>query len=267
LADHKDLLDLTGEVAFVSGAGQGVGRGIARFLAAAGAAVAVNDFFLDRAEAVAAELRADGGKALAVQADVGDLGSVTAAFEKAKAELGTVSVLVNNAGNGGPGGFDGKLAPFWETGPADWDRFFRVNLFGVMNCCRAATPDMVAAGHGRIITIVSDAGRVGEVRMADYAAAKAGAAGFTRALAKDLGRYNVTANNIAISTITPNLPPESLQAFLGSERSRQQLSRYVIRRYGEPDDIAAMVLFLASGAAGWITGQTYPVNGGYSFAV
>lgn len=262
----ENIFDLTGQVAFVTGAGQGVGRGIARLLAAHNASIAVNDYFLDRAEAVAQELRAEGAKAFAVQADVGDLAAVEGAFASVRAELGEVSILVNNAGNAGPDGYGAHKSYFWETGPSDWDKYFRVNLFGVLNCCKAAAPAMVQSEYGRIITVVSDAGRVGEPKMADYAAAKAGAAGFMRGLAKDLGRFNVTANCISISSIEPKVSEEAREQLLKSERVQRQLARYVIRRYGQPEDVAAMALFLASGAAGWITGQTYPVNGGYSFA-
>jgi 3-oxoacyl-[acyl-carrier protein] reductase len=267
LSGNDDIFDLTGQTAFVTGAGQNTGRGIAIRLAKQGAAVAVNDYFLDRAEAVAKEINEAGGKAVAIQGDVGDYESVAASFEKAKAEIGAISILVNNAGNRGPGGFDSNFPLFWETQPSDWDAFFRVNLFGVMNCCRAATPDMVKAQYGRIITIISDAGRVGEPRMADYAAAKAGAAGFMRGLARDLGKFNVTANNIAISSQLPAMPPEAEAQYLSSDRAKAQLSRYIIRRFGKPDDIAAMVAYLASAAASWVTAQTYPVNGGYSVAI
>jgi 3-oxoacyl-[acyl-carrier protein] reductase len=262
-----DIFDLQGQAAFVTGAGQNTGRGIAIRLAKQGAAVAVNDYFLDRAEAVTKEINDFGGKAVAVQADVGDINSVYGAFEKAKGAIGDISILVNNAGNAGPGGFDSAFPLFWETNPEDWERFFRVNLYGVMNCARAACPDMVKAQYGRIITIISDAGRVGEPRMADYAAAKAGAAGFMRGLARDLGKFNVTANNIAISSQLPNMSAEQEAQYLSSDRAKAQLSRYIIRRFGKPDDIAAMVAYLASPAASWVTAQTYPVNGGYSVAI
>jgi 3-oxoacyl-[acyl-carrier protein] reductase len=267
MISDDSIFSLEGQTAFVTGAGQGVGRGIAVRLAKQGAAVAVNDYFLDRAQSVAKEISDAGGKAFPIQADVGDLDGVFAAFETVKAELGAPSILVNNAGNAGPGGYDTRLPLFWETGPADWERFFRVNLYGVMNCCRAATPAMTEARYGRIVTIISDAGRTGEPRMADYAAAKAGAAGFMRALAHDLGRYNVTANNVAISTQMRALPPEQEAEYLATERVQKQLSKYIIRRFGRPEDIAAMVTYLVSAEASWVTGQTYPVNGGYSVAI
>jgi NAD(P)-dependent dehydrogenase (short-subunit alcohol dehydrogenase family) len=266
--EKQDLLDLKGQVAFVTGAGQGAGRGIAMMLAEHGAGgVAVNDFIAERADAVALEIRAAGGRAIGVQADVGDLESVRAAVARASAELGPVTILVNNAGMAGPNIQMGLDVPFWETDPADWDRYFRTNSQGVMNCCHAVLPAMVAANQGRIVTIVSDSGRVGQARLSVYAAAKAAAGGFVRSLARETGRYGITCNAISLSTLEPPLEAEALAQFMASDRTRAQLSQYVIRRFGKPDDVAAMTLFLCSDAASWITGQTYPVNGGYSFAM
>lgn len=265
---QADLLDLGGQAALVTGAGQGAGRGIAMLLARHNAGgVAVNDFVMERAEAVAAEIRALGVRAVPVQADVGDHTAVTAAFAKARATLGPITLLVNNAGNAGPEATMGLSPLFWETAPEDWDRYFRTNLQGVMNCCHVALPEMVAQQRGRIVTIVSDSGRVGEARLAAYAAAKAAAAGFVRSIAKETGRYGITCNAISLSTLEPPMDQEQLARFIASDRSRAQLSSYTIRRYGKPDDVAAMSLFLCSDAASWITGQTYPVNGGYSFAM
>ena len=118
-----------------------------------------------------------------------------------------------------------------------------------------------------MVTIVSDAGRIGEQRLAAYSAAKAGANGFIRSLAKEAGRFGITCNSISLSTLEPPLPEAELTEYLASERAKKHVSRYLIRRFGKPDDVAAMTLFLCSDAASWITGQTYPVNGGYSFAV
>jgi NAD(P)-dependent dehydrogenase (short-subunit alcohol dehydrogenase family) len=264
----KDLLGLKGQIAFVTGAGQGAGRDIAHALAAHDAGgVAVNDFVLERAEAVAAEIREAGVPAIGVQADVGDLASVRAAMTRTATELGPVTILVNNAGMAGPNASMGHSPPFWETDPADWDRYFRTNLNGVLNCCHAALPGMVELKRGRIVTIVSDSGRIGEARLSVYAAAKAGAAGFVRSIAKEAGRYGITCNAISLSTLEPPMDPDTLSQFMQSDRVKAQLSHYVIRRFGRPDDVAAMTLFLCSDASSWITGQTYPVNGGYSFAI
>jgi len=262
-----DLLDLAGRNAFVTGAGQGAGREIALTFARHGAGgVAVNDYVPERAAAVAAEIEALGVRAIAVPADVGDHGAVRAALAAAAEALGPVTLLVNNAGNAGPNATMGLSPLFWETDPADWDRYFRTNLQGVMNCCHAALPGMVAAGGGRIVTIVSDAGRVGEARLAVYSAAKAGAAGFVRALAREAGRFGVTSNAISLSTLEPPLEGQALADFVASDHAKAHVARYVVRRFGKPADVAAMALFLCSDAASWITGQTYPVNGGYSFA-
>ena len=263
----EDLLDLGGQVAFVTGAGQGAGRGIALMLARHNAGgVAVNDFVIERAEAVAAEIRGLGVPALAVQADVGDLSAVRAKVAEVRETLGPVTLLVNNAGNAGPATQISFDPPFWETDPDTWDKYFRTNLFGVMNCCHAAIPGMVEAGRGRIVTIVSDAGRVGEPYLAAYSGAKAGAAGFMRSIARETSRYNITANCISLSTLEPPLEPAQMEAYMATERSKRAFARYIVRRPGKPDEVAAMALFLCSDAASWISGQTYPVNGGYSLA-
>lgn len=263
----NDPLDLAGQVALVTGAGQGAGRAISLTMARHNVGgVAVNDFVPERAAAVVSEIEALGVPALAVPADVGDLAAVSDAVKGAGKALGPVTLLVNNAGNAGPTATMGFAPPFWETEPEDWDRYFRTNLQGVMNCCRAALPGMVNEGRGRIVTIVSDAGRIGEARLAAYSAAKAGAAGFTRAIAREAGRYGITVNAVSLSTLEPPLDEEAMTAFMADERTRNQLSRYAIRRFGKPEDVANMVLFLCSDSAAWITGQTYPVNGGYSFA-
>jgi len=262
----NDPLDLNGQVAFVTGAGQGAGRGIALMMARHNASgVAVNDFVLERATAVAEEIKAMGVSAVPVQADVGDHASVEAAMNVAREALGPITLLVNNAGNAGPSADMGYSPPFWETSPDDWDRFFHTNMQGVMNCCHLAIPDMVKAGKGRIVTIVSDSGRVGEQRLAAYSAAKAAAAGFMRSIARETGRYGITANSISLSTLEPPMSEEQLEAFYANDKVKAQLSRYTIRRFGQPEDVAGMTVFLCSDAASWITGQTYPVNGGYSF--
>src|SRR5271165_7022453 len=207
----NDPLDLGGQAALVTGAGQGAGRAIALALARHNAGgVAVNDFVMERAAAVAGEVEAVGVRAVPIQGGVGHHASVMAAFERARAALGPITLLVNNAGNAGPGATMGHSPFFWETHPADWDRFFRTNLQGVMNCCHVALPDMVAQKRGRIVTIVSDSGRVGEARLAAYGAAKAGAAGFVRSIAKEAGRFGITCNAISLSTLEPAMDEDQL---------------------------------------------------------
>lgn len=261
----EDLLDLGGQVALVTGAGQGAGRGIALELARHGAGgVAVNDFVAERAEAVAAEIEAKGVPAVAVPFDVTDLTAVRDAAAKVAERLGAATILVNNAGMAGPSARMALAAPFWEEDPGEWGKYMGTNLYGVFNCCHTVLPAMVAAKRGRIVTIVSDSGRVGEQRQAVYSAAKAGAAGFVRSIAKETGRYGITCNAIALSTLVPAMEEDDLAAFMASDQSKAQLARYTIRRYGKPEDVAALTTFLCSDAASWITGQTYPLNGGYS---
>jgi 2-hydroxycyclohexanecarboxyl-CoA dehydrogenase len=260
-----DLLSLSGKVALVTGAGQGVGRQIALHLAAHdAAAVVVNDFFAERAAAVAAEVEELGSRGLPMQCDVTDFAAVRAMVAAAEAEVGPIDILVNNAGNAGPQVSIVDPMPFWETGPEDWAPWLGANFFGVLNCTNAVVGGMVERGFGRVVTVVSDAGRVGEPNFVVYSGAKAGAAGFMRALAKAVGAAGVTANCVALSAMRT---PATEEITAQDDAVKRLLRGYVIRRLGEPDDAANMVLFLASEAASWITGQTYPVNGGYTMAV
>lgn len=260
-----DILDLKGRVALVTGAGQGVGRETALYLAAHNASgVVVNDFYAERAEAVAAEIEAAGGRAVAIACDVTDHEAVRRMAAEAARALGPVDILVNNAGNAGVSTQVWDEKPFWETEPEEWRRWVDVNFFGVLNCTNVVVGGMVERGFGRVVTVISDAGRVGEPNLVVYSGAKAGAAGFMRALAKAVGRAGVTANCVALSAMRT---PATASATEDAERLKKMLRPYVIRRLGEPADAAALILFLASDASSWITGQTYPVNGGYALAL
>lgn len=254
-------IDLGGSRALVTGAGQGVGETIAAWFAVAGAEVLVNDFVEERAEAVASAIRDRGGRAVAVPFDVTDYDAVVAALDR----HGGVDVLVNNAGNAGTAGWAG-LATLVETEPADWDAYLRVNLYGVMYCVRAALPAMIERKSGRVVTIVSDAARTGESHMAAYAAAKAGAAGFCRSVAHEVARHGITVNNIALGTMRTPVSADFWDD-PDNPRAKELLKQYLVRRPGEPEDAAGLALYLASPMASWITGQTYPVNGGFSFAI
>ena len=254
--------DLDGKRALVTGAGQGVGEAIARQLAARGAEVLVNDYFAERAEAVVSGIVADGGRAQPLPFDVTDHALVHRAF----AGAGGVDILVNNAGNAGAEGF-GSTVPFVETTPDDWEKYVAVNLYGVMNCVHAALPPMIEGRWGRIVTMVSDAARTGEARMAAYGAAKAGAAGFCRGVAHEVARHGVTVNNVALGTMRTPLTAALWDDPERVDQQRSIMSGYLIRRPGEPDDAAWLVATLVSPRASWMTGQTIPVNGGYSFAL
>lgn len=245
------MFELDGRVALVTGAGQNVGAGIARMLAAQGAAVAVNDIRVERAEAVAAAIRDGGGRAVAVGFDVTDYESVVAGVAEAEAALGPVDILVNNAGNGGEHGM--RPTQFRESDPASWRGPIDVNLYGVMNCCRAVINGMVERGRGRVITIASGAGTIGlNIGVSPYAGGKGGAIGFMRHLAMENARAGVTANTLAIGLMTN--PDQTVTAGLAKA--------IPVGRTGVPDDIAAACVYLASDEASWVTGQTLQLNGG-----
>jgi NAD(P)-dependent dehydrogenase (short-subunit alcohol dehydrogenase family) len=248
------MFELHGRTALVTGAGQNVGAGIARRLAEAGAAVAVNDLFEARAAAVADEITAAGHTARGYEADVCDLDDVRGMVAAVAADLGPVDILVNNAGVPPDPAWD--LKPFHATTPDSWTAWIDLNLYGVLNCCHATVGAMVERGWGRVITIVSDGGRVGEPMMAVYCASKAAAMGFGRALAKEVGPHGVTVNALSLGTLGP---PDGDPAMV------ERLARaYPVGRIGAPDDIAPAALWLASDEAAWVTGQTIPINGGYA---
>jgi 3-oxoacyl-[acyl-carrier protein] reductase len=256
-------IDLEGRRALVTGAGRGVGERLARTLAQAGATVIVNDIRAEPAESVVEQILAEGGKAVALPFDVTDGDAVRAAIDGA----GGVDILVNNAGNAGASEFRAPKS-FVEFTPDEWMPFFAVNLFGVMHCTHAALPAMIAQEWGRVITIVSDAARFGNAKVAPYAAAKAGAAGFSRSIAREVGRFGITVNCISLGTMeTPTTARRAPETAEEHERERKKLREYVIRRRGTPDDVAGLVTYLASPLAEWITGQTYGVNGGYTFSL
>jgi 2-hydroxycyclohexanecarboxyl-CoA dehydrogenase len=260
-----DPLDLSGRAALVTGAGQ-VGRVIATTLAAHGAEpVVVMDIFQPIAEALASDLRSGGTEAVAVTGDITDPAGIAVLADATSSLRRPVQILVNNAGLP-PGYFarsSSRLGPFVETEPEDWEPLIQLNLYGVLRVTRALLPSMIDAGWGRVITIVSDAGRTGDPNVAVYAAAKAGAAGFMRSLATEVGKFHVTANSISLGTLwRPEDDAEPTPEYL------QRLARrYPAGRPGYPQDVANLVLYLASNAAEWITGQVYPLNGGYSYAL
>jgi NAD(P)-dependent dehydrogenase (short-subunit alcohol dehydrogenase family) len=245
------MFDLHGKVALVTGAGQNVGAGIARALAAQGATVVVNDIRVERAEGTVTEIRDAGGTATAVGFDVTDYDEVLAAVERIAAEVGPVDILVNNAGNGGAEGM--RPTQFRESDPASWRGPIDVNLYGVMNCSRAVINPMVDRGAGRIVTIASGAGMVGlNIGVSPYGGGKGGAIGFMRHLAVENARAGVTANTLAIGLM--GMPDPKVT---------DALARQIpVGRTGTPEDIGALCVYLASDEASWMTGQTLQINGG-----
>jgi NAD(P)-dependent dehydrogenase (short-subunit alcohol dehydrogenase family) len=246
------LEDLSGRIAIVTGAGQGMGRAVALALAARGAAVVVNDLNAEAAEAVAAELRAVGAEALAIPADVIDAAAVRGMVEQTVARFGRVHILINNAGVLRPT----KVADIPE---AEWDWVIAVNLKGTFLCSQAALPAMKTAGWGRIVNFSSTAGKnVSTVGGAHYTAAKAGILGFTRHLAKE-----VAADGITVNAVCPGLiDTEMVRATIDDARTSAYARSFPIPRLGRPEEVAELVAFLASDRASYITGASLDINGG-----
>ncbi len=236
---------LDGRRAFVSGGAQGIGAAIVQSFAGAGAKVVIGDIDMAGASELAKRV-----KAVAVKLDVGD----TAMVGQVMSEHGPFDIIVNNAG------ID-QHAFFTDTTPHDWSNLLSVNLVSVLACTHAALPAMQAAGFGRIINITSEAARLGSKGGAVYSAAKGGVIAFTRSIARENARYAITANAIAPGPIrTPML--EQAVAKGGEKILRAMTDATLLRRLGEPDEIAAAALFLASDQAGYITGETLGVSGG-----
>jgi NAD(P)-dependent dehydrogenase (short-subunit alcohol dehydrogenase family) len=245
-------MSLAGRAALVTGGGSGIGRAIALRLARDGADVVVLDRDLPAATQVAAECRAVGRRAEAVHADVADGASVGAALGAAHAAVGPVRVLVNAAGISG-------FALLVDMTDAQWDGMIAVHLRGTFLCCRAALPDMLAAGGGRIVNISSVGGLRGGPMLTHYAAAKAGVIGFTKALAIEVGGRGITVNAIAPGLVdTPMLRASGLSDAV----KEQSLRQTPVGRLGTPDDIAAACAYLVSDEAAWFTGQVLSPNGG-----
>ncbi|MGH9390961.1 MAG: SDR family NAD(P)-dependent oxidoreductase [Vicinamibacteria bacterium] len=248
-------LDLRDKCALVSGGGSGIGAATARLLAEEGARVAILDVAVEAAAAVAASIEKKRGTALAISCDVSDPVCVDEAVARVRDAWKRIDILINCAGVL-------FAKPFLESDPGEWRREVDVNLYGVLNLCRATLPSLRGQGEGRIVSVASDAGRVGERGMATYAAAKAGIIAFSKSLAREVGQEKITVNVVCPgSTKTP-----MLREILTPELEERWVKSYPLGRLGEPEDIANAIAFLASKRAGWITGQAISVNGGFSMA-
>jgi 2-hydroxycyclohexanecarboxyl-CoA dehydrogenase len=246
-------MGLPGRTAIVTGGASGIGRATALRLARDGADVAILDVDVANAERVAREIVAVGRRALAVEADVSSVASVTAATERVRGELGRVRVLVNGAGIA-------SFVPLLQMTEAEWDRLVAVHLKGTFNCTRAVLTDMTAARWGRVVSIASVAGlNGGGPGLAHYAAAKAGIIGFTKAVALEMAGFGITLNAIAPGLIDTPLLDRSGMPCEVRQRIVQQMP---VGRIGAPDDIAAACAYLASEDASFVTGQVLSPNGG-----
>jgi 3-oxoacyl-[acyl-carrier protein] reductase len=244
------MFDLTDRVAVVTGASRGIGRAIALALADRGATLAVTDVLTDAVEAFAGELRAQGRTAQAWTLDVTDAGSVERAVVGVLERFGRLDVLVNNAGIA-------RDQLLMRMKREDWDLVVRLNLTGAFACTQAVLRPMMKQRSGRIVSISSVVGQMGNAGQSNYAASKAGLIGFSKAVAREVASRNITVNVVA-----PGLIDTDMTRALPEPVRNDWVSKVPLARFGSAEDVAAAVCFLASDEAAYITGQVIAVNGG-----
>jgi NAD(P)-dependent dehydrogenase (short-subunit alcohol dehydrogenase family) len=248
------MVRFQGKAAIVTGGGRGMGRAIARALAREGATVALFDKNTETGREAASQIEADGGEAFFLQADVSDKEQVLRAVSDTIQRLGRVDILVNNAGIH-------TRAPFTGETRSDWLLLFEVNVLGTIFPSQAVVPYMIEQGGGRIVHISSKAAVVGEPGHAAYSASKGAVLSLTRAMAVELAPHNITVNAVCPGPVVTDM----LLADLPDAAGRQALAQKApLGRLGQPEDVAAAVLYLASDDAGWCTGQAISVDGGLS---
>ncbi len=244
-------MDLTNKKAVVTGAGQGIGKAIALRLANAGADVAILDLNLTSAEAVAEQIEALGRQSIPIPTDVSDSDDVNAAIDKILSEFGRVDILVNNAG------IAGRTLPLTELDESDWDSVIGVNLTGVFLCCKAVIDTMIRQDYGRIVNIASISGKEGNPTMIPYSVSKAGVICLTKALAKEVTDYNIRVNAVSPAVIETPIMEGMAQSTID-----YMVGKIPLGRIGRPEEVAAVVNFLASDEVSFVTGQCYDVSGG-----
>lgn len=244
-------MNLDGKVALVTGGSRGIGRAIALLLAERGAKVVINYVRgQDEAKAVVAAIESKGGQAQALQGDVSVAAEAQNLVDQTVKTFGKIDILVNNAGIT-------KDTLMMRMSESDWDAVLDTNLKGAYLCAKAALRPMLRSKGGRIINISSVSGQAGSGGQANYSAAKAGLIGFTKALAREVGSRNITVNAVA-----PGFIETDMTNVLAEEFKKKALEQIPLERFGQPQDVAEAVVFLASDAAGYITGQVLAVNGG-----
>lgn len=257
-------LGFKGKVVLITGSGGGIGRTMALSFAKEGAKIAVNDVS-DKAIGETIDLiKAAGGEAMPARCDITDLAAVKAMMESIQKSYGKIDALVNNAAV--------LIAhdPFVETDPADCEKEIKVALFGTLNCVRSVLPGMIEKKSGKIVNIVTDAARAGQERQVNYSAAKGGVISFTKSIATEVGRHNINVNAVSPGATNSPMRQAMLREMVEKVGEQKMLEReekvkraYPLRRIGEPEDIANMVMYLCSELGRHVTGQIISVNGGF----